>query len=123
MRPRSKQRRSGKPDNRAAIEGSRDDQRWFSANPTRTHRLRRALPSERYSDHGGRPATHICVRQIMPGFRYRVGIVLPEAPPDSEALAHALFDMAAESLAAGDRFVSLTSLYERALRMAQGGRA
>jgi len=107
---------------------SEADRKWFAAHPWRSHYIRPALPSELPGIPGGRDDIWVVVRQVRPGMR--LGAVLtwamPEPPPDYEALAHALFDTLSEHAAAGSPWgtrLNLSKLFERAMRMASGGRA
>jgi hypothetical protein len=74
-----------------------DDAKWFSANPTRSHRLRPPFPGE-FDPPDGPPPDHefqVLVRQVEPGMRVR-GILyhnIRTAIPDVEALIHAIFDV------------------------------
>ncbi len=79
-----------------------DDAAWFSANPTRSHRLRPLIANEGgtiariYFD--SLPPDHevqIVVRQIEPGKRIRApfGRNMAIPIPDNEEIIHAIFDM------------------------------
>jgi hypothetical protein len=78
-----------------------DDRIWFEQNPTRTHRMRMAFPGEVDEEVARTPAGHApitLVRQVEPGSRLRTGVYLSVdllPVPDSEAVAHALFEVAA----------------------------
>ena len=112
------------PDLRPEAPHVRDDRQWFAAHPRRTHRIRPAYPAEQRSEHGGKPATHVVVRQVRPGARLRIGFAPPEPLPDVEELGHAAFDVLSECNATGRRIVPIAKFYERASAMAaQGGNA
>jgi len=98
-----------------------DDRRWFAANPTRSHRLRRAFEAETLL---GRAApTWIAVRQIEPGKRLRLGFEPPEPLPNAEPVAHALFDVLADAFAAGYDAIPLRDVIARVSARGSGGRA
>jgi hypothetical protein len=65
------------PEVAAAMELSSElDKAWFEANPGRSHRVRRPIPSEPVSDVGGPPlaglALLVIVAQAAPGIRAKV---------------------------------------------------
>jgi hypothetical protein len=96
-----------------------DDRRWFAANPTRSHRLRRAFEAETVL---GRAApSWIAVRQIEPGKRQRLGFEPPGPLPNAEQVAHALFDTLADALAAGRDTVPLRDVIARVSGRGSGG--
>lgn len=89
--------------NIAPSPGKTSDARWFRANPTRSHRLRRCWPGELVAlpNFGKLPAApagyeyEMLVRQIAVGVRIRFPFRRHIAAriPDVEAILHALFDL------------------------------
>lgn len=73
------------------------DKEWFSLNPHRSHRLRRAIVGEMP---GVTPETYVVIRQLEPGFRHYVPfkalVPLPEVEAP-EPVAHAFFDVLQKS--------------------------
>jgi hypothetical protein len=78
-----------------------DDRNWFKQNPSRSHRVRMPFPNEADEAVADPPAEHaliMLVRQVEPGSRLRFGFYLNAdllPVPDDEAVAHALFEVAA----------------------------
>jgi hypothetical protein len=76
-----------------------DDRIWFERNPQRSHRVREPFPGEAEQPPPA-VAGHtliVLVRQVEPGSRIRRGFYLNSEllpVPDSEAIAHMLFDIA-----------------------------
>jgi hypothetical protein len=76
-----------------------DDRDWFRQNPERAHHMRMPFPGELDEEV---PAGHtllMLLRQIEPGKRLKIGLGLNSdwlPLPDDEAVAHALFEVAAQ---------------------------
>jgi hypothetical protein len=77
-----------------------DDRTWFEQNPERSHRVRMPFPGELDEEVAKVPAEHaliVLLRQVEPGNRLKAGFYLHAdllPVPDSEAIAHALFEVA-----------------------------
>ena len=97
-----------------------DDREWFAQNPSRTHRLRLPFLGEfdgmAAEVRAGYEAV-VVVRQIEPGTRVRTFLYQPMAlsAPDDEAVAHAMFDLVAQSgpgeLISSEELVALITKY------------
>jgi hypothetical protein len=80
-----------------------DDRDWFRQNPSRAHRIRALFPDEVDETVIGPPPTPGCtsillVRQVEPGTRLKTALFINAdflPLPDDEAIAHALFEVAA----------------------------
>jgi hypothetical protein len=78
-----------------------DDRKWFERNPSRAHRMRPPFPGEDEDETTKAPAGHarvMLLRQVEPGRRLKFDFyirtnLLPL--PDTEAVANALFEVAA----------------------------
>ena len=78
-----------------------DDRGWFEQNPEPAHRLRMPFPGEADEEAAEVPPGHaliVLLRQVEPGTRLKAGFYLNAGllpVPDVEAIAHALFEVAA----------------------------
>ena len=79
-----------------------NDRDWFTANPTRSHRLRRSLPGEPES-------SVVVVRQIEPGLRVRLGFAPTFSIPDREPMLAALFSKLARGDTVTDEIITHTA--------------
>ena len=96
-----------------------DDALWFSANPARSHRLRRQFPGETFGD--ALPSAplgyefQVLVKQTQPGMRLRTpfcrSLIVPM--PDIEPLIHALFDLNASAPGRAISILELVGLAKR----------
>jgi hypothetical protein len=98
--------RQGGAEDASATPWGRDDRRWFSAHPRRSHRVRSAFPGEYRTE-----PDFTIIRQIRPGLRHRRAFTLLECTRDlvgtmtnlalratlddseGESAAHALFEL------------------------------
>lgn len=103
-----------------------DDQKWFEEHPDRSHRLRSMHAGEAP---GIAPGSWVCIRQLEPGLRRRVGFV-PDDPQalrdlvDCEVFAHALFDTLLMTMQTGRKRWPPEELCLRiSMLLGQGGRA
>jgi len=100
------------------------DAAWFQAHPTRSHRLRRAIIGEMpgIDVEAVLGDTWVAVRQIKPGVRVKMPFTPPtqDVPPESEALAHAIFDMCAKH---AGRYAPQGELTRHVHALSHGGRA
>jgi hypothetical protein len=113
---------SQEPDTGDAVSDA--DRLWFIENPARSHRMRPAIADELpgLTVERARRAW-IIIRQIQPGFRFRLAC-WPDAPPlDTEAMAHAMFDLLLETMRDGSSRVSPEQVDARVAAMTAGGRA
>jgi hypothetical protein len=62
------------------VSASADDRQWFARHPARNHRLRLPFEEERVELQAAPPGcvTLIVVRQVCPGSRLRVGVLVAE---------------------------------------------
>ncbi len=104
-----------------------DDRRWFAAHPARGLRLRRLYAGEFPAESLGN-ATHVVVRQLVPGFRdkrlagdTRGGLDL-DALPDSDNLAALLWDEFGKAAVTGQPF-ELQGVMDRACLMGHASSA
>jgi hypothetical protein len=80
----------------------KDDARWFRRHPHRSHRVRRAFPSEFDLTTPPGHQLIVFVRQIAPGLRQRQNYFLNRDVSeilDSEYVIHAFFDFISEGIA------------------------
>ena len=76
-------------------EASRDDARWFSQNPRRSHRIRPPVLGEFGipEPDTARPLKRwVMVRQVKPGVRMRLSFVMSGSPVFTETAAKAICD-------------------------------
>jgi hypothetical protein len=109
-----------------------DDRDWFQHNPTRSHRARMPFPGElsgKFGEMAKLQVAHVrifnehaeiqvlmLVRQVAPGSRIRAAITINAGLlplPDDEAVAHALFEVAARHEAAPPDSEALDALIKK----------
>ncbi len=72
---------------------SEDDRMWFEMHPERSHRIRPYIPGEWPMEVVPTP-TQAAVRQIQPGVRARLPLLMEGQPGPGEFAARRLFDIA-----------------------------